>query len=131
MVPRQEISDLVPSSKPCGYFRNTWSKLSVDRHVTQAIEQAPENAGPLNSHRLVLRSLALMRDISPDYLNRFVSYVDTLLWLDQADGKHRPMVKRKAAHDENEDERCVRSIPAMAPYRPGDTRTSDCLTPKW
>jgi hypothetical protein len=32
---------------------------------------------------LVLRSLALMRDIAPDYLNRFMSYVDTLLCLDQ------------------------------------------------
>jgi hypothetical protein len=76
--------------KSMRYFRNTWSRLSVDRQVTQAIEQGPENAGPLNSHLLVLRSLALMRDISPDYLNRFVSYVDTLLWLDQADRKNRP-----------------------------------------
>ena len=31
---------------------------------------------------LVLRSLSLMRDLSPDYLNRFVGYVDTLLFLD-------------------------------------------------
>ncbi len=76
--------------KAMRYFRNTWSRLSVDRQVTQAIEQGPENAGPLNSHRLVLRSLALMRNISPDYLNRFVSYLDTLLWLDQADRRHRP-----------------------------------------
>jgi hypothetical protein len=80
--------------KSMRYFRNTWSRLSVERQVTQAIEQAPENAGPLNSHLLVLRSLALMRDISPDYLNRFVSHVDTLLWLDQADKKNRPMVKK-------------------------------------
>jgi hypothetical protein len=34
---------------------------------------------------LVLRSLALMRDISPDYLNRFMSYADTLLCLDQCE----------------------------------------------
>lgn len=81
--------------KAMRYFRNTWSRLSVDRQVTQAIEQGPENAGPLNSHRLVLRSLALMRDISPDYLNRFVSYVDTLLWLDQADRRHRPMARKQ------------------------------------
>lgn len=80
--------------KTVRYFRNTWSKLSVNRHVTKAIRQAPENAGPLNSHMLVLRSLALMRDISPDYLNRFVSYVDTLLWLDQADRKSRPVVRK-------------------------------------
>jgi hypothetical protein len=60
---------------------NTWSKLSVDRQVTQALHQAPANAGPINSHMLVLRSLTLMRDISPEYLNRFISYADTLLCL--------------------------------------------------
>ncbi len=65
------------------YFRDTWSRISTGKQVTQALEQAPKNAGPINSHMLVLRSLALMRDVSPDYLNRFVSYVDTLLCLDQ------------------------------------------------
>lgn len=65
--------------------RNTWSKLSVDKQVTQALEQAPKNAGPINSHMLVLRSLTLMRDISSDYLNRFISYADALLCLDQGE----------------------------------------------
>ncbi len=77
-------------------FRNTWSKLSVGKRVTQALEQAPKNAGPINSHLLVLRSLALMRNISPDYLNRFTSYVDTLLCLDQS-GKGKPVNAKKAA----------------------------------
>lgn len=66
-------------------FRSTWSRLSVDKQIKQAINRAPENAGPLNSHRLVLQSLGLMRDLSPDYLTRFMSYVDTLLVLDHAD----------------------------------------------
>jgi hypothetical protein len=70
-------------------FRSTWSKMSVDIQVAQALEQAPKNAGPINSHMLVLRSLALMREISPDYLNRFMSYADTLLCLDQI-GKEAP-----------------------------------------
>ncbi|TXT37361.1 MAG: hypothetical protein FD135_3645 [Comamonadaceae bacterium] len=69
--------------KTTRYFRNTWSKLSVDKRVAQALGQAPQNAGPMNSHRLVLDSLALMREISPDYLNRFTSYVDSLLCLEQ------------------------------------------------
>ena len=68
-------------------FRNTWSKLSADKQVSQALGQAPMNAGPINSHSLVLRSLALMRAISPDYLNRFMSYADTLLCLDQGEKK--------------------------------------------
>ena len=75
-------------------FRNTWSKLSVGKQVAQALEQAPKNAGPINSHMLVVRSLALMRDISPDYLNRFMSYADTLLCLDQGE-KEKPGNSKK------------------------------------
>lgn len=67
------------------YFRSTWSRLSVDRQLSLAFAQAPENAGPLNSHFLVLQSLRQMRDISPEYLQQFMAYVDALLWLDQAD----------------------------------------------
>jgi hypothetical protein len=81
--------------KTTHYFRNTWSKLSVDKQVMQAIKQAPKNAGPINSHMLVLRSLALMREISPDYLNRFTSYVDALLCLDQCD-KAKQLTAKKA-----------------------------------
>jgi hypothetical protein len=70
-------------------FRNVWSKLSADKRVTQALEQAPADAGPINSHMLVLRSLAMMRDISPDYLNRFMSYADALLCLDQCESESK------------------------------------------
>lgn len=63
-------------------FRKQLSQISVQKQVTQAIAQAPQNAGPINSHMLVLRSLGLMRDISPDYLNRFMAHVDTLLFLE-------------------------------------------------
>jgi hypothetical protein len=78
-----------PELKTIRNFRNTWSKLSVDKQVTQALEQAPKNAGPINSHMLVLRSLTMMREISPDYLNRFMSYAETLLCLDQGE-KEKP-----------------------------------------
>jgi hypothetical protein len=66
-------------------FRQQLGKISVQKQVTQAIAQAPQNAGPINSHMLVLRSLGLMRDLSPDYLNRFMGYVDTLFFLDSAE----------------------------------------------
>jgi hypothetical protein len=75
--------------------RQAWSKLSVDKQLARALEQAPKNAGPINSHMLVLRSLALMRDISPDYLNRFMSYVDALLSLDRC-GKEAPGISGKS-----------------------------------
>lgn len=86
VAPRVEL-------KSVRYFRNTWSRLSAEKQVTQALDQAPKNAGPINSHAVVLRSLALMRDISPDYLNRFMSYVDTLLCLDQGDKGALPLAK--------------------------------------
>lgn len=91
---------LRPELKTAQVFRNTWSKLSVEKRVMQALDQAPKNAGPINSHMLVVRSLALMRDISPDYLNRFTTYVDTLLCLEQCTedkkGKARKVVEGDA-----------------------------------
>ena len=70
--------------KAVRFFRRSWARLSVDRQLTQSIARVPEQAGPLHSQRLVLRSLQLMRDVSPAYLDRFMSYVDALMWLEQA-----------------------------------------------
>ena len=89
------LAGIRPELKTTRYFRETWSKLSVDKRVAQALDQAPKNAGPINAHMLVLRSLALMRDISPDYLNRFTSYVDTLLCLDQCDEDKQAKAKNR------------------------------------
>ena len=70
--------------KSVAYFHETWSKLSTEQQLTQTLAQAPENAGPMNSQHLVLRSLQVMRDIAPDYLQAFMSYIDTLIWLEHA-----------------------------------------------
>jgi len=74
-----------PELKSVAYFRDEWSKLSTEQQLTQTLAQAPENAGPMNSQHLVLRSLQRMRDIAPDYLQGFMSYIDTLIWLEHAD----------------------------------------------
>lgn len=76
--------------------RATWARISVDRQLSLAMKQAPLNAGPINSHMLVLRSLAMMQAISPDYLNHFVSYVDTLLLLGPVETEV-PARRKKAA----------------------------------
>lgn len=76
--------------KALKFFKSTWSRLSAERRLTQSLAKVPENAGPLNSHHLVHRSLLLMRDLSPEYLNRFMTYVDTLLWVDQLNGAGAP-----------------------------------------
>lgn len=84
--PRRELKTL-------RYFRSTWSRLGVDRQLARAFAQAPENAGPLNSHFLVLQALRQLRDIAPEYLEQFMSYADALLWLEQADGAGSPAQK--------------------------------------
>lgn len=81
--------------------RATWARLSVDKQLAVAMKQAPINAGPINSHMLVLRSLAMMQAISPDYLSHMISYVDTLLLLDPGEldvpAKRKKAVPAKAA----------------------------------
>ncbi len=66
------------------FFKRTWSRLSADQRLAQSRASLPDNAGPLNSHHLVHRSLTLMRELSPQYLERFVGYIDALQWLEQA-----------------------------------------------
>ncbi len=82
-----------PELKSVQQSRSTWSRLSAERLLAQALGQAPQNAGPINSHMLVLRSLALMRERSPDYLGRFMAHVDTLLCL-EASERERLAVRR-------------------------------------
>lgn len=87
-----------PELRSAQAFRETWARLCADDEVVQAVQRGPENAGPLNSHMLVLRTLGLMRELSPDYLRRFVAHADTLLWLDQASAQlKQPAGKSKAA----------------------------------
>ena len=77
-------------------FREAWSRIAAEDRVAEAVERGPTNAGPLNSHMLVLRTLSLLRDLSPDYLRRFLSQMETLQWLEQASQTIAP-VKPKPA----------------------------------
>ncbi|MCX4150952.1 MULTISPECIES: DUF2894 domain-containing protein [Paraburkholderia] len=79
-----------PSSYPeleaLDYFRETWSKVRSEKQLRQSLKKAPGNAGPLNSSSLVHRSLSLMSELSPGYLQQFLSYVDALSWMEQMNG---------------------------------------------
>jgi hypothetical protein len=66
------------------YFRELRQQRAAQDRVSRAIEEAPEDSGPLNPQKLAIRSLLAMRELSPSYLARFVSYVDTLFWLENA-----------------------------------------------
>ena len=77
-------------------FRRAWSSSRIQDQVEQAASRKPANAGPLNSHVLILRSLALMGELSDDYLRRFLVQVESLQWLDQAREKY-PQRQAKSA----------------------------------
>jgi len=96
-----------PELKSVAYFRDEWSKLSAEQQLTQTLAQAPENAGPMNSQHLVLRSLQRMRDIAPDYLQGFMSYIDTLIWLDHRDPT-KPATGRSAAGESDKKPRAAK-----------------------
>ncbi|WP_088140951.1 DUF2894 domain-containing protein [Achromobacter xylosoxidans] len=78
------------------YFRGVWSRVSADRQVRQSQEQVHKNAGPLNSNQLVHRALSLMREVSPGYLQQFLSYTDALMWLEQVQAAIAPPPKEAA-----------------------------------
>ncbi|WP_233852770.1 DUF2894 domain-containing protein [Paraburkholderia sp. HD33-4] len=76
-----------PELPALDYFREVWSKVRTEKQLRQSLAQVPgSNAGPLNSSSLVHRALSLMRELSPGYLKQFLSYVDTLSWLEQMNG---------------------------------------------
>jgi len=76
-------------------FRKSWERGRTLDRFEQAIARTPANAGPLNSHALVLRSLAQMRELSTDYLRRFLVQAETLQWLEKAREKY-PREEAKA-----------------------------------
>lgn len=75
--------------KAVTYYKDEWSKLRVDQQLAQSLAKVPDNAGPFNAHLLAVRSLQLMSDIAPAYLKDFMSYLDALIWLEQADSGSR------------------------------------------
>lgn len=76
-------SSSFPELVALDHFQKLWSRMRTESQLRQSLDHAPENAGPLNSSALVHRSIALMCDLAPGYLQHFVSYVDDLSSLEQ------------------------------------------------
>ena len=51
--------------------------------VQFALDSRPENPGPLNPHMLAVQILSQIQSVAPGYLERLVTYMDTLAVLDQ------------------------------------------------
>ena len=63
--------------------RRIWAGVRADSQMRRSLQPSAADTGPLNSSSLVHRSLMLMRDLSPGYLQHFLAYVDVLSWLEQ------------------------------------------------
>jgi hypothetical protein len=74
--------------------RSTWARLSADQQLARALAQVPDNPGPLNSHRLVLRALQRLQETAPAYLQQLLVHAETLLWLEQANAGSAPAAAR-------------------------------------
>ncbi|AJQ86303.1 DUF2894 domain-containing protein [Xanthomonas oryzae pv. oryzicola] len=74
---------LFPELPALDDFRRTWTTVRTASQVRQSLQDAPKDAGPLNSSVLVHRCITLMRECSPGYLQHFLGYVDALSWLEQ------------------------------------------------
>ena len=71
-------------------LRQVCAEVRTESQLRQALAPASADAGPLNSASLVHRALTRMRDLSPDYLEHFVAYVDALSGLEPICTKHMP-----------------------------------------
>lgn len=65
-------------------YRESQEKLNAEKIIRMAIKSGPDNPGPINPHMLAIRSLSSMQKLSPSYLQRYLSYIDTVFWLEQA-----------------------------------------------
>jgi len=83
------VADMARQQPPAGELktvrdhRGTWVKLGVQQRLTQTLAQVPDNAGPLNTQRLMHQALSLMGQTSPAYLQHFMAHVEALLALEQ------------------------------------------------
>lgn len=71
------------------FFEKNRADDHAHRFVFRAINTVPENPGHLNSQMLVTRCLTAMHRLAPDYLRHWMSYMETLLWLEGRAGKKK------------------------------------------
>lgn len=81
-TPERAAQPAYPELPALEDFRGIWTRIRSGSQVERSLARSPTNAGPLNSSRLVHRSLTLMHALSPDYLQQFLAYVDAMSWLE-------------------------------------------------
>ncbi|MBA3980658.1 MAG: hypothetical protein C0462_08690 [Alcanivorax sp.] len=64
-------------------LRDAVARRQRQQRIRDLIGQAPPDAGPLNSHRIVARALETLQQQTPTYLDHLVNYLDSLIALEQ------------------------------------------------
>lgn len=93
---RADERTLMPELASVRRFGQTWSQVASEQQLLAALENAPTNAGPLNSQRLMVQALQRMHQLSGHYLDRFLAHANTLMWLEGA-GQGLPQPGKRAA----------------------------------
>lgn len=78
-------------------FQQLWSRIRIDSLLRQCLDSLPEDAGPLHSSVLTYRAMALMQEVSPEYLQHFIAYVDALTWMEPVSGTDTVVEPTRAA----------------------------------
>jgi hypothetical protein len=89
--PKNAINEQPPETDLQSFrqYQVMFEKMALDRLLVKVMQQIPENAGPLNPERLVIRSFKALQDISPEYLSRLISYYESLLILQTVNSSYK------------------------------------------
>ncbi|HEV6967077.1 DUF2894 domain-containing protein, partial [Roseateles sp.] len=92
-------ADAGPELRNVQAHRRTWTALRLARRMAEVSAPVPEQLGPLNSQVLVTRALQQLKALSPDYLQRLLTQLDTLTALAPLQAAAEPEARpaRKAA----------------------------------
>lgn len=102
---RAETGHALPELRAITQHRGIWTRLSLERRLSQASAAAPARLGPLHAEALLPRALEAMRALSPDYLQHFLAHVDALAMLppsaagEAAEGGRRSKAKPAPSAD--------------------------------
>jgi len=92
-TPAGKANNGIKELKSFKKYQAQLERVTTEAFAKRVLEEAPENAGPLNPQRLLIRMLEMMQARSPYYFERMIPYLDSLLWLDQASQKHASAAK--------------------------------------
>ncbi|TXS93033.1 DUF2894 domain-containing protein [Parahaliea maris] len=66
-------------------YRQRMQRTGAEQLLAHSVAEAPQESGPLNPQKLATRALSTMQQLSPACSARFVSWLNTLLYLEKLD----------------------------------------------